>query len=103
MTQHSLLPGLAEWSEKLLELRRSRDVPIIMVTARGDESDRVLGLEIGADDYLTKPFDFKELLLRIKAVINKRNASQSNDLLGSLVDGVRRQRTDQRSGGPAPG
>ena len=49
-------------------LRSTSDVPIIMLTARGDEIDRVLGLELGADDYVTKPFSFRELVARIRAV-----------------------------------
>jgi DNA-binding response OmpR family regulator len=48
------------------------DVPVIMLTARGDESDKVLGLELGADDYLTKPFSVKELVARIHAVLRRR-------------------------------
>jgi len=53
------------------ELRKTSDVPIIMITARGEEIDRVLGLEIGADDYVTKPFSVRELMARIKAVLRR--------------------------------
>ena len=53
------------------ELRKSSDVPVIMITARGEELDRVLGLEIGADDYVTKPFSMRELMARIKAVLRR--------------------------------
>jgi DNA-binding response OmpR family regulator len=53
------------------ELRRSSSVPIIMVTARGDESDRVAGLELGADDYVVKPFSLPELVARIRAVARR--------------------------------
>ncbi len=53
------------------ELRKTSQVPIIMVTARGEETDRVIGLELGADDYLTKPFSMRELLARIKAVLRR--------------------------------
>jgi len=53
------------------ELRKTSDVPIIMITARGEELDRVLGLEIGADDYITKPFSVRELMARIKAVLRR--------------------------------
>ena len=53
------------------ELRTSSDIPIIMVTAKGDEIDRVLGLEMGADDYLAKPFSSRELLARAKAVMRR--------------------------------
>ena len=53
------------------ELRKSSSVPIIMITARGEEVDRVVGLEIGADDYVTKPFSVRELMARIKAVLRR--------------------------------
>jgi DNA-binding response OmpR family regulator len=53
------------------ELRKSSTVPIIMITARSEEIDRVLGLEIGADDYVTKPFSMRELMARIKAVLRR--------------------------------
>ena len=52
-------------------LRQRRHVPIIMLTARGDEFDRVLGLELGADDYVTKPFSLRELSARIRAVARR--------------------------------
>jgi two-component system OmpR family response regulator len=53
------------------ELREQRDVPVIMLTALAEESDRVLGLELGADDYITKPFSNRELLARIRAVLRR--------------------------------
>lgn len=53
------------------ELRKTSAVPIIMITARGEEIDRVLGLELGADDYVTKPFSVRELMARIKAVLRR--------------------------------
>ena len=53
------------------ELRREGSVPIIMLTALGEETDRVVGLEVGADDYLTKPFSMRELMARIKAVLRR--------------------------------
>jgi DNA-binding response OmpR family regulator len=56
------------------ELRRSSNVPIVMLTARGEETDRVVGLEIGADDYVVKPFSPKELVARVRAVL-RRTAS----------------------------
>lgn len=55
---------------------RTKDVPIIMLTARGDESDRVAGLDAGADDYIAKPFSTKELLARIRAVLRRRAPEQ---------------------------
>jgi len=58
-------------------LRRTSHVPLIMLTAMGDHTDRVVGLEVGADDYLTKPFDQRELLARIKAVLRRAAASDA--------------------------
>ena len=60
------------------ELRARSDVPIIMVTAKGEEIDRVLGLELGADDYIVKPFGFRELVARIRAV-PRRRAPRADD------------------------
>lgn len=60
------------------ELRKSGAVPVIMITARGEEIDRVLGLEIGADDYVTKPFSVRELMARIKAVLRRAPVSQKD-------------------------
>jgi two-component system response regulator RegX3 len=56
------------------ELRRSSQIPIIMITARDEEVDRVVGLELGADDYVCKPFSVRELLARIKAVLRRASA-----------------------------
>ena len=58
------------------QLRRFSDVPIIMVTARGEETDRIVGLELGADDYVTKPFSPKELVARVRAVFRRSEARQ---------------------------
>lgn len=57
-------------------LRKEKNTPIIMLTAKSEEIDRVLGLEIGADDYITKPFSIRELLARVKAVIRRTDASK---------------------------
>lgn len=65
-----MLPG-RDGIEVCRQLRGRSDVPIIMVTARGEESDRVLGLEVGADDYVTKPFSPRELLARIRANVRR--------------------------------
>jgi DNA-binding response OmpR family regulator len=62
------------------ELRKTNDVPIIMITARGEEIDRVLGLELGADDYVTKPFSVRELMARIKAVLRRVHPEDSHIL-----------------------
>jgi len=66
-----VLPDLDGY-EVCRRLRARSDVPIIMITARGDEVDRVVGLELGADDYLVKPFGFRELVARIRAVTRRR-------------------------------
>ncbi|HRV93051.1 MAG TPA: response regulator transcription factor [Anaerolineae bacterium] len=59
-------------------LRKESNVPIIMLTARGDESDKLVGLELGADDYLTKPFSPKELVARVRAVLRRTEMAQSS-------------------------
>jgi len=71
-----MLPGMNGF-DLLRELRTSSDVPVLLLTARGDELDRIVGLEIGADDYLSKPLNARELLARIRA-IGRRNARSSN-------------------------
>lgn len=71
-----MLPGIDGW-EVLAKLRRESAVPVIMLTAKGDTLDRIQGLDMGADDYIAKPFEAKELLARIKAVL--RRSSFSND------------------------
>lgn len=58
------------------ELRQTGSVPVIMITARGEEIDRVLGLELGADDYVTKPFSIRELMARIKAVLRRASKEE---------------------------
>ena len=57
------------------QIRQQRNVPIIMLTGRGDAIDRVVGLEVGADDYLVKPFELRELLARVRAVLRRPNAA----------------------------
>ena len=69
------------------ELRKSGDVPIIMITARGEEIDRVVGLELGADDYVTKPFSVRELMARIKAVLRRVHSDGHEGEPSSLVRG----------------
>jgi len=68
-----MLPDM-DGFEALRRIRQSSDVPVLMLTARGDETDRIVGLEIGADDYLPKPFNPRELLARLKAILRRRNA-----------------------------
>lgn len=73
-----MLPG-ADGLELCRNLRVSSRVPVIMLTARGDEMDRILGLEMGADDYLPKPFNPRELLARIKVVLRRTNSMPVNE------------------------
>lgn len=65
-----MLPALSGW-EVLKRIRQKNNTPIILLTARADEVDKLLGLELGADDYITKPFSPRELTLRIKAVLRR--------------------------------
>ena len=65
-----MLPGKDGWSI-LHDIRQDGDTPVIMLTAKGDTGDRVQGLDLGADDYIAKPFDAKELIARIKAVLRR--------------------------------
>ena len=76
-----MLPGQSgiELARRLRAAERTRDLPIIMLTARSEEHDKVAGLEAGADDYLTKPFSPRELLARIKAVLRRRAPQATAD------------------------
>ena len=67
------------------ELRRRSSVPIIMVTAKGAEIDTVVGLEVGADDYVTKPYRLRELVARMRAVLRRRSGEPSPDVAGGEV------------------
>ncbi|MFF7992677.1 response regulator transcription factor [Kitasatospora xanthocidica] len=74
-----MLPGI-DGLEVLRRLRATEDgadLPVIMLTARGDEADRILGLELGADDYVTKPFSPRELVLRVQSVLRRSRAAAS--------------------------
>src|SRR5687767_8292441 len=71
-----MLPGIGGF-EVLRRVRLTSAVPVVMLTARGDELDRVMGLETGADDYLAKPFSSRELVARIRAVL-RRGETKSN-------------------------
>jgi len=70
-----MLPGMDGW-QVCKEIRKSADTPIIMLTAKSDTFDKVLGLELGADDYITKPFEAKELLARVKAVLRRSETQE---------------------------
>ena len=67
-------------------LRKDSDVPIIMLTARSEESDKLIGLELGADDYLTKPFSPKELVARVRTVLRRANRSASSEEIIRVAD-----------------
>ncbi len=81
-----MLPGL-DGLEVCRRLRRSSPVPVVMLTALGEETDRVLGLELGADDYITKPFSPRELVLRVQSVLRRAGAPPAAEPPGVLADG----------------
>jgi two-component system response regulator BaeR len=84
-----MLPGL-DGIEVCKRLRADSDVPIIMVTARVEEIDRLLGLELGADDYICKPFSPREVVARVKAVLRRSISSSTDSAQGGLqIDGER--------------
>lgn len=72
-----MLPKMDGW-QVCREIRKTSSVPIIMLTAKGETFDKVLGLELGADDYVTKPFDSKEVMARIKAVLRRAKDESEN-------------------------
>jgi len=94
------LPGL-DGLDVTRTLRRSSDVPIIMLTARDDETDKLIGLELGADDYVTKPFSPRELVARTRAVLRRRAGSGATEIVttGDLRLDVPRMRVE-RAGEP---
>ena len=82
-----MLPGV-DGLEVCRRLRQSSRVPVLMLTARGDETDRIVGLEIGADDYLAKPFNPRELLARIRAILRRSGAEETTGVAAPLVVGT---------------
>lgn len=80
-----MLPG-KDGLELLKEIRRFSSVPVIMLTARGEETDRIVGLELGADDYLPKPFNPRELLARIRAIM-RRHSPKAHENWGLVRSG----------------
>ncbi|KAG1074925.1 hypothetical protein G6F40_017417 [Rhizopus arrhizus] len=72
-------------ARKLRNDERTRAVPVIMLTAKGSEQDKVDGLEAGADDYITKPFSPKELMARIKAVLRRRAPQLTDDVIDPVA------------------
>jgi two-component system, OmpR family, response regulator RegX3 len=83
-----MLPGMAG-EDVCREIRRSSNVPIIMLTARTTDVDKIVGLELGADDYVTKPFNSRELLARIKAVLRRTSGTSGARQEALEVGGVR--------------
>ncbi|MGJ0577633.1 phosphate regulon transcriptional regulator PhoB [Xenorhabdus bovienii] len=83
-----MLPG-GSGIQLIKQMKRdssTRDIPVMMVTARGEEEDRVRGLDVGADDYITKPFSPKELVARIKAVLRRTSPMSAEDIIN--MDGL---------------
>jgi two-component system phosphate regulon response regulator PhoB len=91
-----MLPGMSgiEFARKLKADEISKSIPIIMLTARGEEADKIRGLEVGADDYVTKPFSPRELNARIKAVLRRRAPQMTEDPI--LAGGLRLDPTTHR-------
>jgi len=96
-----MLPGMSgvALARQLRQEERTRQIPIIMLTARSEEADKIAGLEAGADDYLTKPFSPRELLARIKAVLRRRAPQMTDDPVE--VSGLRLEPATRRVFGDA--
>ncbi len=82
-----MLPDLAgtEICRRLRDQERTRDIPVIMCTAKGEEIDRVVGFEVGADDYIVKPFSVREMILRIRALLRRVDSSRRGEAEPSLI------------------
>jgi DNA-binding response OmpR family regulator len=89
-----MMPGM-DGFEVCRELRRAHDVPILMLTARGDDVDKIVGLELGADDYMTKPFNPREMVARVKAILRRfeggRKPQNAITVANLSVDKARRE------------
>jgi two-component system OmpR family response regulator len=96
-----MLPRLDGW-EVLARLRRTKDTPVLILTARDRTTDRVRGLDTGADDYLVKPFDVRELLARLRALIRRRAGQATSALELGEVRLDLAARTVTRAGEPVP-
>lgn len=83
-----MLPSLDGW-QVCREIRKTLETPIIMITAKGEVFDKILGLELGADDYVTKPFDTKEVVARVKAVLRRSNDKQKKLIEEVKYDNLR--------------
>ena len=94
-----MMPGLDGWTT-CAEIKRRRDIPVLMLTAKGESAQKVKGFELGADDYVVKPFDPPELVARIKSLLKRFRAEASQSVqVGSLV--LDRTRFEVQSGGEA--
>src|SRR5436309_2776863 len=80
-----MMPEIDGW-EVCRRLRKESDLPIIMLTARGDDVDKIVGLELGADDYMTKPFNARELVARVKAVLRGYAAGKTPETILQVGD-----------------
>lgn len=78
-----MLPSLDGW-QVCREIRKTSETPIIMLTAKSETFDKILGLELGADDYVSKPFDTKEVIARIKAVLRRSNDSEKQNQVAEV-------------------
>lgn len=83
-----MLPKLDGW-QVCRQIRKTLETPIIMLTAKGETFDKILGLELGADDYITKPFDTKEVIARVKAVLRRTYDSEKNNMQEVKYDKLR--------------
>ena len=90
-----MLPGMDGWEicRRIRQYRKTRDVPILMLTARRDERDVVAGLELGADDYMKKPFSMNELMARVKALLRRsvRKAPEEQHMVEGPWSGMWRR------------
>ncbi len=89
-----MMPGM-DGFETLKELRKESQIPVIMLTARTEDFDRIVGLELGADDYINKPFNPRELLARIHAILRRTQHAQSTED-SAIVVGIVRMETTKR-------
>ncbi len=80
-----MLPGIDGY-EVLKRIRKKLDLPVIMLSAKGETFDKVLGLELGADDYMVKPFDSKEMVARVKAVLRRNKSVPEPEISSTAVD-----------------
>ena len=80
-----MMPGM-DGLEVLAEIRKTTSTPVVMLTARGDDTDRIVGLELGADDYMPKPFNPRELLARIKAVLRRSDGKKQESHVLTVAD-----------------